>query len=758
MANRKRKADEDGDGDENMSTLNSPAAHPRSIARPSKKVRSNDITGRPLTLSRLLETLDTDQLRTVLERICESHPLIGHEVVTQAPRPSVDAALAVLRRYQDKLTAAIPYGNSSAEYTYCRVKEPLIALTDAVADFTPQFLPPTETQPTKSLEFLDQVTKLIHALPDWEPQAYRHHKNGAYDDISRAWALVISEAGKRAGGFNLHSDGWDQALNRHNDQSRGRLAGAISAMASSVGWMGTGPNQSSNDQNSILNQLMSGSYGSPVRVGPWPGEQHKPWTNPYEEKKPRISEWTAKDIATISLRLDKQLGPEYISSRAGPGGSRVHYLTADKCISLANEIFGFNGWSSSIQNIQVDFADENAQTQRVSIGLSVIVRITLRDGTYHEDIGYGSIENARGKAMAFEKAKKEGTTDALKRTLRSFGNVLGNCIYDQEFVKQVTKIKAQPVKKFDEDNLHRHAGFVRKDVPVAQVVPAAPTDASEAGSGSSFASAAAAAKVEASESFEDFLGDFDEADFCVSEEGHPDEVVVPVPAVAKGPQTRQQQDQRQASKPVQQRNHRPQPPQTPNAQHQRQTAGNGTSIAPPAPPAGEPVAAFFSARAVATDANQTSAIVPNKQQFFNPKAESPSIRKTPGIDHSSSKPLSRTGQHVPPPSQAEDPSAATPSRPAAAGRPHGAGGPSAAGGFAPKGHVVNPSLDQARRIGAPGGPASPLANRNSYKPPTMKRPLGQDGNAPRVPLSDIPSNGPVVAGADGLDTKRQRMA
>lgn len=194
-----------------------------------------------------------------------------------------------------------------------------------------------------------------------------------------------------------------------------------------------------------------------------PGEQHTSWANPFEETKPKISEWTAKEIATIAARLDKQLGPEYISSRAGPGGSRVHYLTAEKCIGLANEVFGFNGWSSSIQNIQVDFADENAQTQRVSIGLSVIVRVTLRDGTYHEDIGYGSIENARGKAMAFEKAKKEGTTDALKRALRNFGNVLGNCIYDQGYVKQVTKIKAQPVKKFDEIHLHRHPDFVRQD-------------------------------------------------------------------------------------------------------------------------------------------------------------------------------------------------------------------------------------------------------------------------------------------------------
>ncbi|TQV93961.1 RAD52 DNA repair protein RADC [Cordyceps javanica] len=500
---------------------------------------------------------------------------------------------------------------------------------------------------------------------------------------------------------------------------------------------------------------------------PAPGDQHKAWANPYEETKPRISEWTAKDIATISLRLDKQLGPEYISSRAGPGGSRVHYLTAEKCIGLANEIFGFNGWSSSIQNIQVDFADENPQTQRVSIGLSVIVRITLRDGTYHEDIGYGSIENARGKAMAFEKAKKEGTTDALKRTLRSFGNVLGNCIYDQDYVKQVTKIKAQPVKKFDQDNLHRHSDFVKKETPATVMMPAAAAAESDSTSASSFASAAAAAKAEASESFEDFLGEFDEADFCVSEEGHPDEVVVPVAAVPSGPQTRQQQ----ASKAAQQSNQRPPAPQTPNPQHHRHAAGNGTAAAPAAPlngagGAGEPAAAFFSARAVTVDANQSSSIPPNKQQLFNPKAESPSIRKTPGIDHSSSKPLTRSGQHVPPPSQTGSSSAATPSRLSAAGGPHGGLGTSAttaAGGLASKGHVVHPGLDHARRIGAPGGPASPLANRNSYKPPTMKRPLGQgEGNVPRVPLSDIPPNGPVsasgVAVPDGLDTKRQKMA
>lgn len=192
-----------------------------------------------------------------------------------------------------------------------------------------------------------------------------------------------------------------------------------------------------------------------------PGDQHTSIANPFQEPQQRISEYTAQEIATLQSRLEKQLGPEYISSRAGPSGQKVHYITAEKCIALANEVFGFNGWSSSIQNIHVDFLDEHPQTLKISLGLSVIVRVTLRDGTYHEDLGYGHIENCKGKAAAFEKAKKEGTTDALKRALRHFGNVLGNCIYDKTYLAKVTKMKVAPTK-FDENCLHRHSDYVTK--------------------------------------------------------------------------------------------------------------------------------------------------------------------------------------------------------------------------------------------------------------------------------------------------------
>lgn len=492
---------------------------------------------------------------------------------------------------------------------------------------------------------------------------------------------------------------------------------------------------------------------------PAPGDQHQAWANPFEEAKPHVSEWTAKEIATISSRLDKQLGPEYISSRAGPGGTRVHYLTAEKVIGLANEVFGFNGWSSSIQNIQVDFADENPQTQRVSIGLSVIVRVTLRNGTYHEDVGYGSIENAKGKAMAFEKAKKEGTTDALKRTLRNFGNVLGNCIYDQDYVKQVTKIKTQPNKKFDPDNLHRHSDFVKKEPTKDITMNNANNNGAKTGAPAAATTAPTSAttgfKPEPMDSFDDFLGELDEADFCVPGEGHPDEIVLPS---AANPSHDKPAGQPVKPMPGNNSNRPPQPqPYTPKGQPQRpQNApqAKDSPMAPPQqPPPGEPVA-FFSARAT-LDSNQSNGNQHQQKQLFNPKAESPSIRKTPGIDHTSSKPVARNGQHVPPAnSQAQS---ATPS--------------GNTGGFTSlrqsisssqaKSGATNTSLDQTRRLGAPGGLGSPLANRGQYKPPTMKRTLPAEGNGTngaRSPLVDIPTNAANANDGDGLDAKRQKVA
>lgn len=150
-----------------------------------------------------------------------------------------------------------------------------------------------------------------------------------------------------------------------------------------------------------------------------------------------------------------------------------------------------------------------------------------------------------------------------------------------------------------------------------------------------------------------------------------------------------------------------------------------------------PGAGFFSARAATMipDVTSPDQIPPSHAQnlpAFNPKLESPSIRKTPGIDYKGSRPVTKDLKQLPGSSQAP------------------------AGVVVPRSNIVNPALDNARRIGAPGSP-SPMANRGQYKPPTMKRPIDGGGGTARVPLVDLPANEAIGVDAVG-DAKRQRLS
>ncbi|KAI8601415.1 hypothetical protein EDD21DRAFT_280265, partial [Dissophora ornata] len=147
--------------------------------------------------------------------------------------------------------------------------------------------------------------------------------------------------------------------------------------------------------------------------------------------------FTPEERARLNEQLPKYLAPHLTATRSGPGRTTLTYIEGWKIKNLANRLFGFDGWSSSITDVTVDFLDVD-QEGRVYVGVSVMVKVTLKDGTFHEDIGYGSSENQRSKASSFEKAKKEAATDGLKRALTSFGNLLGTCLYDKNFCKYLS--------------------------------------------------------------------------------------------------------------------------------------------------------------------------------------------------------------------------------------------------------------------------------------------------------------------------------
>lgn len=133
----------------------------------------------------------------------------------------------------------------------------------------------------------------------------------------------------------------------------------------------------------------------------------------------------------------------------------------------------------------------------------------------------------------------------------------------------------------------------------------------------------------------------------------------------------------------------------------------------------EPPVGFFTARAA--ESLQKGPGLPLKAPAFDPHLESPSIRKTAGVDHTKTKPVGREVIGAPP-------------------QP-----------TVPRANFINPQSDQTRRVGMPIGAASPLQNRGSYKPPQMKRAI--ENNGPRTALGDVTN----VASDAGGDVKRQKV-
>ncbi|KAJ2521520.1 DNA repair protein rad52 [Coemansia sp. RSA 2049] len=190
--------------------------------------------------------------------------------------------------------------------------------------------------------------------------------------------------------------------------------------------------------------------------------QYTPKGSPDEDES--LHPFTQEETQRMHQMLRRKLGPEHVSTRQGMGGMRLSYIEGWRIISIANEVFGFNGWRSSIQNLTIDYVDAG-EDGRFSIGASCVMRITLRDGTYREDVGFGMIENTKSKGQALEKVRKEAVTDGLKRAMRQFGNVLGNCVYDKDFLRNMGQVQKQPRGAIQGDSLYRYTDLENQSTP-----------------------------------------------------------------------------------------------------------------------------------------------------------------------------------------------------------------------------------------------------------------------------------------------------
>jgi len=131
--------------------------------------------------------------------------------------------------------------------------------------------------------------------------------------------------------------------------------------------------------------------------------------------------------------LAYELDSSRIKSRS-KGNVSLSYLEGFDVIETANKIFGYGNWSYNISKLEQVSQEQNHNQNNV-ICYKAVVNVTVHDLTHsksvtREDVGFGT-GIAKTLADAHEGGAKEAVTDAIKRTLRSFGNQFGNSLYDK---------------------------------------------------------------------------------------------------------------------------------------------------------------------------------------------------------------------------------------------------------------------------------------------------------------------------------------
>lgn len=126
--------------------------------------------------------------------------------------------------------------------------------------------------------------------------------------------------------------------------------------------------------------------------------------------------------------LQAPLDPKHVVKPSGNFGPKGDYIEGWHCINELNRVFGFDGWSYTI-NLTRDALEKAEGKDQWQAAYTCICTLTVGTVT-RQDVGFGS-GFAKAVGDAIEGATKEAVTDALKRAARTFGNIFGLALYDK---------------------------------------------------------------------------------------------------------------------------------------------------------------------------------------------------------------------------------------------------------------------------------------------------------------------------------------
>lgn len=190
---KKRRYSEDQE-----SKVVKPTGNRKHYATPStyyknKKSRTPKIMGQKLPINRLVEALDHTSLQKLLENLIQEHPEISNTIDKISPKPTLTNSIELIKQKFNNIMHHLPYKcDTESDYSYLRIKPYLNEFLNCLSDFILNFLPPVETNVFNSLKFLDEVTDLIHTLPNFSNSEFQYTRLMAYEQISNTWLIVLN--------------------------------------------------------------------------------------------------------------------------------------------------------------------------------------------------------------------------------------------------------------------------------------------------------------------------------------------------------------------------------------------------------------------------------------------------------------------------------------------------------------------------------------------------------------------------------------
>jgi len=127
--------------------------------------------------------------------------------------------------------------------------------------------------------------------------------------------------------------------------------------------------------------------------------------------------------------LNEKLQKKYVASRQ-QAGRTFSYIESHHAIREANRAFGFDGWNYSVDKLHAVCEPDENQNGNSIVSYIAVVTITV-NGTSRQDTGFGQ-GISRNMGQAHESASKEAVSDAMKRALRTFGDIFGLALYDKD--------------------------------------------------------------------------------------------------------------------------------------------------------------------------------------------------------------------------------------------------------------------------------------------------------------------------------------